>query len=182
MRLRYQLCTRGNKEELLTALQLDGAETINTQSKLQQRVKSIVVRLKGNRGRQINRLALIRFAVEVGIAEVFVRSASANPCTIRRPTLLTEDKVILISSEQCLGSAKLVWVMSEARPQTLTGLIDRDYSRRPIDAIHYLLPPPSTNCCQQVSFKLHSRSILVDLSTSHTRDSPSSRATHILFL
>lgn len=64
-----------------------------TQSKLQQRVKSIVVRLKGNRGRQINRLALIRFAVEVGIAEVFVRSASANPCTIRRPTLLTEDKV-----------------------------------------------------------------------------------------
>lgn len=81
--LRYQFCTRGNKEELLTALQLDGAETINTQSKLQQRVKSIVVRLKGNRGRQrqINRLALIRFAVEVGIAEVFVRSASANPCT-----------------------------------------------------------------------------------------------------
>lgn len=61
--------------------------------------------------------------------------------------------------------------MSEARPQTLTGLIDRDYSRRPIDAIHYLLPPPSTNCCQQVSFKLHSRSILVDLSTSYTRDS-----------
>lgn len=50
------------------------AETINTQSKLQQRVKSIVVRLKGNRGRQINRLALIRFAVEVGIAEVFVVS------------------------------------------------------------------------------------------------------------
>lgn len=63
----------------MTALQLDGAETINTQSKLQQRVKSIVVRLKGNRGRQINRLALIRFAVEVGIAEVFVRSASASP-------------------------------------------------------------------------------------------------------
>lgn len=104
LRLHYQLCTRGNKEELLTALQLDGAETINTQSKLQQRVKSIVVRLKGNRGRQINRLALIRFAVEVGIAEVFVvsrvRSASVNPCTIRRintvpsrPRLLTEDKV-----------------------------------------------------------------------------------------
>lgn len=63
----------------MTALQLDGAETINTQSKLQQRVKSIVVRLKGNRGRQINRLALIRFAVEVGIAEVFVPSASAKP-------------------------------------------------------------------------------------------------------
>lgn len=104
LRLHYQLCTRGNKEELLTALQLDGAETINTQSKLQQRVKSIVVRLKGNRGRQINRLALIRFAVEVGIAEVLVvsrvRSASVNPCTIRRintepswPRLLTEDKV-----------------------------------------------------------------------------------------